>query len=94
MPTTAKLSHPAIAALAEVHGWANERMLRKRKNCHCFFLVIQCKAKAGTRKKNTNTIRKVIKNTTISLPNSFSSTLKKEGTHDAQVFQKAYVTIK
>jgi hypothetical protein len=83
-----------LPALAGANCWANERMPRKRKNSHCFFLAIQCKAKAGTRKRNTNTIRKVIKNTSISLPNSFSSTLKKEGTHDAQVFQKAYVTIK
>ena len=69
-------------------------MRRKRKNSQCFFLAIQCKAKAGTRKRNTNTIRKVIKNTSTSFPSSFSSILKKEGTHDTQVFQKAYVTIK
>jgi len=68
-------------------------MTSEGNKSHCFFLAIQCKAKAGTRKRNTNTIRKVIKNTRTSLPNSFSSTLKKEA-HDARVFQKAYVMMK
>jgi hypothetical protein len=44
---------------------------------HRFFLNIQCRAKAGTRKKNTITTRSSMKNSSTSLPNSFSSVLKR-----------------
>ena len=61
---------------------------------HRFFLNIQCRAKAGTRKKNTITTRSSMKNSSTSLPNSFSSVLKRCVAQDAPVFQNSNVAPK
>src|SRR6266481_8144398 len=61
---------------------------------HRFFLNIQCRAKAGTRKKNTITTRSSMKNSSTNLPNSFSSVLKRCVAQDAPVFQKRRVAPK
>jgi hypothetical protein len=58
------------------------------------FLAIQCRAKAGTRKKNTSATRSWMKNNKTSLPNSFSSILKKCVAHEAPVFQNRTVVPK
>src|SRR5438552_6850017 len=58
------------------------------------FLAIQCRAKAGTRKKNTITTRSWMKNSSTSVPNSFSSVLKRCVAQDAPVFQNRSVATK
>lgn len=60
----------------------------------CLLLAIQCKAKAGARKKKTRTIRMLRKNINAIFPNSFSSILNIDVAHDDQVLQKAYVAKK
>jgi len=59
-----------------------------------FFRAIQCRASAGTRKKNTSTTRSWMKNSRTNLPNSFSSILKKCAVMAAPVLQKRSVTPK
>jgi len=56
------------------------------------FRTIQCNASAGTRKKNTSTTRSWMKNSKTSLPNSFSSILKKCVAQDSPVSQNKIVT--
>ena len=65
-----------------------------RRSLLYLFLAIQCRASAGTRKKNTSTTRSWMKNSRTSLPNSFSSILKKCVVHDAPVFQNSSVAPK
>ena len=54
------------------------------------FLAIQCSASAGTRKKNTSTTRNSMKKCKTSLPNSFSSILKRCVAHARAVFRKQH----
>jgi hypothetical protein len=58
------------------------------------FRAIQCRASAGTRKKNTSRTRSWMKKSNTNLPNSFSSILKRSLAHDAPVFQKRSVAPK
>ena len=64
------------------------------KTSYCFFRAHQCKASAGTRKKNTSTTRSSMKNIKTNLPNSFSSILKKCVAHETAVFQSSVVAAK
>src|SRR5438105_4998064 len=60
------------------------RLKRLNKSCngkdHAFFAV-QCKARAGTRKKKTSTTRRFAKKFRVSAPSSFSSTLNRSMSH-------------
>src|SRR5207247_3327646 len=70
------------------------RALWLDKTSYCFFRAHQCKASAGTRKKNTSTTRSSMKNIKTNLPNSFSSILKKCVAHETAVFQSSVVAAK
>jgi len=81
-----------LFAAAKIELFTNSNFpVKFEQLIHYFFRAHQCRAKAGTRKKNTSTTRSWMKNSKTSLPNSFSSILKKYVAQEAAVFQSSVV---